>query len=166
MAILSKKRTILLIAALLIIALYLVAKAYKQRHLASGISPAITGTTLSGKAVSLDNYRSKPVLVIFWASWCSVCKREQDNIQSVSNDHPVISIAMKSGNKQEVATYMQEHKLSFPTIIDENGELARQFGVYALPTSFIVAPGKKIKFKGVGYTTEIGLRARLWLAGF
>ena len=103
------------------------------------------------------------MLVHFWASWCPVCELEQDSIQSISNDYPVISVAMQSGNDLEVTAYMEENKLSFPTIVDEHGILAKQFGVRGVPTSFILSPGGKIAFSEIGYTTEIGLRTRLWL---
>lgn len=162
----KRKRTILIIEIGLIIVVYLVARAYSQRHLVSGIAPPIEAISLNGNMISLSSgMKDKPVLVHFWASWCPVCKLEQDSIQAISQDYPVISVAMHSGDKQQVTAHMQENKLSFPTIVDEDGELASQFGVRGVPTSFIVSPGQKIMFKEVGYTTETGLRARLWFAG-
>jgi thiol-disulfide isomerase/thioredoxin len=161
----TRRRKILILEIVLIIAVYLVARGYSQRHLVSGTSPAIEATTLGGDQIRLSDFRDKPVLIHFWASWCPVCELEQESIQSISNDYPVVSIAMQSGSELEVSAHLQENKLSFPTIVDEDGKLARQFGVRGVPTSFIITTDKKIKFKEVGYTTETGLRVRLWLAG-
>lgn len=165
MSIFTRKRKILILEIALLIAVYLVARGYSQRHLVSGVSPMIEAMTLDGSKLRLSDFTDKPVLIHFWASWCPVCGLEQDSIQSISNDYPVISIAMQSGNELEVNAHMQENQLRFPTIVDEEGELARQFGVSGVPTSFIISPDKRIKFKEVGYTTETGLRLRLWLAG-
>ena len=165
MSFFTRKRTILIIEILLIITVYLVVKAYTQRNLISGQAPEMNATALSGKTISLTDRKGKPVLVHFWASWCPVCRLEEESINAISQDHEVISIAMQSGNDMEVAAYMKENNLHFPAIIDEHGELAKQFGVRGVPSSFIIDPTGNIKFTEIGYTTEIGLRIRLWLAG-
>ena len=165
MSFFKRKRTILVIEILLIIAVYLGAKAYSQRNLISGFAPEINATELSGQKISLIDRKGKPVLVHFWASWCPVCRLEEKSINAISQDHEVISIAMQSGNDMEVAAYMKENNLHFPTIIDEHGELAKQYGVRGVPSSFIIDRTGNIKFTEIGYTTEIGLRARIWFAG-
>jgi thiol-disulfide isomerase/thioredoxin len=108
----------------------------------------------------------RPLLVHFWASWCPVCKLEQENIQTISEDYPVITIAMQSGEVIEVVEYMHQEGLRFPVINDSSGTLARRFGVRAVPSSFIVAGNNTIVFREAGYTTGIGLRVRLWLAKY
>ena len=60
---------------------------------------------------------------------------------------------------------MQAEKLSFAVINDENGALSRSYNIRGVPVSFIVNKDNKIKFVEVGYTTELGLRSRLWWAG-
>ena len=165
MAFFTRKRRILLVEVVLIIAVYLAAKAYSGRNLVTGTAPPIVATSLTGTPIAFSDFKDRPVLVHFWASWCPVCELEQDSIQAISKDYPVISVAMQSGNELEVAAYMEEHKLNFPTVVDEHGELAKQFGVRGVPTSFILSPDRVIEFSEIGYTTEIGLRARLWFAG-
>lgn len=165
MAFFTRKRTILLIEIIAIIAVYLVAKAYSQRNLVKGMAPAIQATSLDGETITLGKYRGRPLLIHFWASWCPVCSLEENSINAISKDYDVISVAMQSGNAAQVAAHMQEKQLHFPTIVDEHGELAQQYGVRGVPSSFIVSPGGQIAYTEVGYTTEIGLRARLWLAG-
>lgn len=163
MTFLTRKRLIILIEIVLIIAVYLAAKAYAGRNLVTGPAPPINAISLAGTPLVLSDFKDRPILVHFWASWCPVCELEQDSIQSISKDYPVISVAMQSGNDLEVTAHMEENKLSFPTVVDEHGILAKQFGVRGVPTSFILSPGGKIAFSEIGYTTEIGLRTRLWL---
>jgi hypothetical protein len=59
---------------------------------------------------------------------------------------------------------MQENDLQFPVMLDESGQLASQFGLKGVPASFILSPGGEIIFVETGYTTELGLRVRMWLS--
>jgi peroxiredoxin len=59
---------------------------------------------------------------------------------------------------------MSDKQLTFPVMLDSSGELARSFGVKGVPTSFILAPDGEISFVETGYSTELGLRLRLWLS--
>lgn len=150
------------ILALLLI--YLAIKAYLQKDLAAGSVPSITGTLLSEQAVDLESYRGEPLLLHFWATWCKVCKLEENSIDAISKDHAVLTVAMNSGTNSDINDYLKDNNLSFPVINDNNGKLAQQFGVSGVPTSFIINPDGEIVYTEVGYTTSWGLRLRLWLA--
>ena len=60
---------------------------------------------------------------------------------------------------------MAEEGVSYRVILDPSGRLAGRFGVKAVPTSMIIDANGEIRFVEVGYTTEIGLRLRLWWVG-
>ena len=124
----------------------------------------ISGPLIDGSQMSLGDYRGKPLLIHFWATWCPICRAEESNIVVLARDHQVLTVAMQSGGTAEVAAYLNKHELQFPVMVDESGRIARRFGVLAVPASFIVDANGRIRFVEVGYTTEIGLRVRLWLA--
>lgn len=154
----------LFIEIMLIIAVFFAVKSYSQRDLVNDKLPYFESTLLSGQKFVSNNLKSKPLLLHFWASWCPVCELEKESIESLSKDYQVISVAMKSGTDMEVKQYMNENLLSFPTIVDEHGTLSEKFGIRGVPVSFIVSPNGQIAFSEIGYTTELGLRLRLWLA--
>jgi peroxiredoxin len=105
------------------------------------------------------------VLVHFWATWCPICRTEQDTINAIARDTPnVITVAMQSGSRDEVEKYLKQQGLSFPVLNDPDGRIAAAWGVHAVPASFIIDPDGQIRFVEIGYTTETGLRLRLWLA--
>lgn len=139
---------------------------WQHRDMVSGAAPALQGITLAGQPYTLPAHPGKPVLVHFWATWCPICRAEQASIAAIAQDHPdVITVAMQSGSSAEVIKHMHVQGISFPVVNDEDGTLSSAWGVHAVPASFIIAPDGKIRFIEVGYTTGIGLRLRLWLAG-
>jgi peroxiredoxin len=149
---------------LVLLLIYFAIKAYIQRDLIQGTAPPIQSTLLDGQAVNLQSYQGKPLLLHFWATWCGVCKLEEDSIDAISKDHPVVTVAMSSGSNKEIEAYLKENNLSFPVINDNDGELAQRYGVSGVPASFIINAAGKISYTEVGYTTGWGLRFRLWLA--
>jgi peroxiredoxin len=139
-------------------------RAYQRRDMPSGRAPSLAGTDLRGDAVSLADYHGKPVLLHFWATWCGVCNAEQHNIDAVTRDLPTLSVASHSRSANEVSAFVNEHGIAQRVIVDEQGALANRFGVHAYPTTFIIDGDGMIRHVEVGYTTELGLRARMWLA--
>ena len=154
----------IVVEALLIILVLFAVRAWMQRDMVNGTVPEFQGNLLNDEAYALRGDKRRPLLIHFWASWCPVCELEQDSIQSISEDHAVITIAMQSGEAGEVIAYMQQEKLQFPVINDPEGILAQRFGVRAVPSSFVIDENNNIVFRETGFTTETGLRLRLWLA--
>ena len=149
---------------LFFVVLYLVLRGYMQRDMISGQAPDIQATTIEQQAFNLHASETKPILVHFWASWCGICKLEQDSIDALSEDYHVMTIAMQSGSDDEVKTYLKEHDLSFKVINDIDGTFVERYGVAGVPASFVVNSNNEIVASEVGYTTPWGLRFRLWLA--
>lgn len=109
------------------------------------------------------NPKDKPILVHIWATWCPICKLEAGNIQRVSKDYDVITIAVKSGSDLEIKHYMDDNNLDFKVINDKDGSWASKFNISAYPTTFIYDKNGELVFSEVGYTSTLGLWLRmLW----
>lgn len=155
------------IELLVIIIVIMGVRVWQQRDTASGQAPALQGVLLDKGLFVLPARPEKPVLVHFWATWCPVCRAEQGSIEALAGHHyNVMTVAMQSGEAASVRKFMAEQKLGFPVINDPDGMISAEWGVHAVPASFIVDTDGKIRFVEIGYTTEIGLRLRLWLAQF
>ena len=136
---------------------------WQARDLAAGLAPPLAGLLSDGREYRLSP-ADGPVLVYFWASWCPVCRLEQGNIEAIASDSEVITIATNSGSAAEVNAYLDEQGLGMKVLMDETGDIARHWGATGVPASFIVDRDGRIAYAGMGYATEIGLRARMWLA--
>jgi thiol-disulfide isomerase/thioredoxin len=147
---------------------------WQNRDLPAGPAPALAGFRTDGSAVkvgpggtaiagSAANMNTAS-LVVFWASWCGVCKAEAGNIEAVAERWPVISVAMQSGDHAEVAKYLADKGLKVPAIADDDGDITGPWRVRGVPAHFVLDPAGNIRFRVVGYATEWGLRLRLWWA--
>lgn len=140
-------------------------RAWQTRDTVSGEAPGIRAQTLGGDAIDLASFRGSAVAVHFWATWCGVCAAEKGNVESLASSGRVITVASASGGRGDVARYVREHQIAAPVVVDQSGALARAYGVAAYPTTFYIDPDGSIRHVEVGYTTTLGMRARLWLAG-
>jgi thiol-disulfide isomerase/thioredoxin len=147
---------------LIVIIIFLSVRAYKLKDAINGEAPIIMGQLLTGQQINLKQYRGHPVLVHFWATWCPICKIENSSIASIANDLPVLTIASWSEGAKEVVEYMHSENLQMPVLLDESGEWAKLYGVKGVPSSFIVDGNGHVQFVTSGYTTELGLRLRMW----
>lgn len=107
--------------------------------------------------------KDKPLLVHFWATWCPTCKLEASNIEKISKDYEIITIAVQSGTKEEIEKYLDEHNLTFKVVNDEDGFYSQKFNIKAFPTTFMYDKNKNLKFSEVGYTSTAGLYSRMML---
>ena len=149
---------------IILLAIVFAVRAWYQRTLVSGEAPDFDEITLQNEQIMLADYRGKPLMLHFWASWCATCEFEQDSISRIHADWPVVTVAFSSGETEEVSRYVERKGIGqWSTIVDSNGELTGQYGVMAVPTTFIIDGKGVIRFKEVGLTSGWGLRFRLWL---
>lgn len=111
------------------------------------IAPDFTVQTLDGASMKLSDFRGKPVMLNFWASWCGPCTAEMKNIESVFQKHTNEDIVILGVNQGEgsstVKGYAELWKLHFRLVRDEDAEASHLYQVRALPTTvFIDAQGK------------------------
>jgi len=108
-----------------------------------------------------DIAKQKPILIHFWATWCPICDVEASNIQKISNNFEVITIAVDSTSTKEIKNYLEKHNLSFKVINDLDKQYAKKFNISVFPTTFIYDKHQNLVFSEVGYTSTIGLYLRM-----
>ena len=107
-------------------------------------APDFTLATLDGTPVSLAAQRGKVVIVNLWASWCGPCRAEMPAIQQIydaQRDQGLTVLAIHSTFQDSEASaraFAQELGLTFPIVLDRDGEVSRRYRLRALPSTFIV----------------------------
>ncbi len=98
-----------------------------------------------GQAVSLSDFKGKIVLMNFWATWCGYCVSEMPDFQRIYEEYgdqiQVMMINATDGvseTQEEAAAYIAEQGHTFPVFYDLQYDACYQYGVSALPMTFII----------------------------
>ena len=119
---------------------------------AGQLPPAIdfTLTDQYGNSHTLSDYKGKTVFLNFWATWCPPCRAEMPDIQKIydsykeNGDDSLVVLGVASpgqgqeGSLEEVAGFLEENGYTYPVLMDTTGEQFAAYGVYALPTTFMI----------------------------
>ena len=89
----------------------------------------------------------------------------QNAVNAVAVDYPLLTVALRSGSPEAVKQYLQKKQFNWQVVNDPQGEVARLYGVKAVPALFFLNSDGNIVFTTVGFTSEWGLRLRVWLTG-
>ena len=138
---------------------------YQTRAVVRGPAPEFSAQLLDGRPVALADYRGRAVLLYFWATWCPVCRLEGSAVEAVAGDYPVLSVALDRMAPGELQRWLDERGVSFPVVLDASGRVSGQYGIHGVPSMIVIDAAGNIRFVEVGYTSQIGLRLRLWWAG-
>ena len=104
-----------------------------------------------------------PFFLYFWGSWCGICRYTSPQVQALHDQgYRVLSIAVQSGEADNVRAYMREHGWNFPVANDPQGVISAQFSLVVTPTIILVNKGKMV-FSSSGWSSNWGLRARYHL---
>lgn len=142
--------------------------AWQTRHLPTGPAPQFAGTLANGESITLQQWRARypgqAVALHFWADWCPICRTEEHSVSRLNKSWPVLTIAMQSGDSRHVLGVLEKRQLDWPTIIDKSGEITRSYGFNAVPAFVVIDAQGHISGISMGFTSEMGMRLRLWLA--
>lgn len=123
-----------------------------RRRLESVGKPiAISGNALDGKAVSLDQYRGRTVLVHYWATWCEPCKQDmvvlkQLQAKYVKQGFTLLGVNLDTDQSTAIG-YLQSNPLSWPQLYEAGGldsRLATELGILTLPTMILIDKEGKV----------------------
>jgi len=157
-----------LLEAAIFLAAFVAFQMWQLRDTTRGPAPEFAAQRVDGSAFRLADWRGeqagRATLLYFWAEWCPVCRTTAGNVTALAEDWPVTSIVSQSGEGPAVQRLMNERGYTWPSVVDARGGLMKQYGLPGVPGFVIIAPDGNIRFVSVGYTSEIGLRLRLWWA--
>ena len=110
-------------------------------------APAFTATDLDGHPVSLAALKGRPVLINFWATWCTPCREELPMIESAYRAHrdqgfTVVAIDYRE-SADAVRKFWSELELEPAPVLDPDGRITDSYGVglssTGLPVSVFLA---------------------------
>jgi len=101
---------------------------------------------LAGESITLSDFRGRPTLLVFWATWCPYCKKLLPGIAELNEKYEskglkVLAVNIKEDWKPEV--YWRNFGYKFDTVL-EGDEVGKIYGVRGTPTIVFIAPTGKV----------------------
>ena len=111
---------------------------------------SVDGTT----KVSLEDFREKPVVINFWASWCGPCKEEIPLFEKTwkkYKDKDVVFVGIDvMDDRNNAEEFLKDQGITYINLYDSSGEVSNKYGVIALPATFFLDKKGKIVVKNYG----------------
>ena len=117
-------------------------------------APALILNDVQGATHDLARYRGKVVLVNFWATWCEPCRHEMPSIERLREKLAGKPFAVFAVNVDEpdarVRSFLSQTGFDLPVLMDPNKKVTRGWGVRVLPTTFLIGPDGRTRYRLVG----------------
>ena len=137
-----------------------------QAKVDEGPAPEFSLPPLDGQApISLGSYAPKVVVLNFWASWCLPCRQEAPALQAAWVAYRQRGVQFLGVDERDDRAagraFQDEFRVTYPTAFDPAGELADDYGLLGLPSTFLIDSSGQIVYRFTGYLDGRVLRSAL-----
>jgi cytochrome c biogenesis protein CcmG, thiol:disulfide interchange protein DsbE len=128
-------------------------------------APDFTLPTLHGGTVRLSDYRGKPVVLNFWASWCTPCRQEfpllRDTLAASHDGFALVGVNTQDLVESDGRKFAKDQRADWPNGFDESEGVRRGYGVTGLPETFFIDAKGVIRSHVIRGLTQSVLDAQL-----
>jgi len=114
----------------------------------ASLAPSFVLPSIDGQEKSLEDFKGKPLMLHFWATWCPACREELPTFQRLYEELGPSGfniVAINVGESPEkVKKFVEEMGLTFPILLDPKREVANRYRVMGLPTTYWIDSSGKI----------------------
>lgn len=109
---------------------------------------------MNEKIKELDDYRGKPIIINFWATWCPPCRDELPSMNRAwkkIKDEGIQMLAINIGEDEEaISSFTKNYPIDFTILLDESSEEISNWSIRGLPTTFVLDPQGHVIYRAVG----------------
>lgn len=158
-----KRDPVVIIIVAMVVSLMIVLGINLSRHRPADEGPQMAGKpapdfalqSLDGKTVHLSDFRGKPVLLNFWATWCEPCKIEmpwfiQLQKQYAGEGLQILGVAMDDSSEKDIASFAHDMGVNYPILLGKEEVGNAYGGVQFLPATFYIDRDGKVVEKVFG----------------
>ncbi|MHB8611302.1 MAG: redoxin family protein [Candidatus Dormibacteraceae bacterium] len=109
---------------------------------------------LQGNQVRLSDFRGRPVLINFWASYCVPCRVEMPLIQQLADQHPKLIVLLidERDSTQAARNFISELQIRATVLLDSDGRVGDLYRITGLPTTIFLRADGTIEGRYIGQT--------------
>lgn len=132
----------------------------RDRPTVGEAAPAYDARTLEGASVALADFAGEPVLLNFWATWCTPCRTETPFLQALHERYrdqglAVVGVSMDSpGSISDVRGFVAEMGVTYRILHDPRQRGMDRFDLLGLPATFVLDRDGRIRFARIGPVSE------------
>lgn len=127
-------------------------------------APDFTLEDSQGALIKLSSFRGKVVLLDFWATWCTGCKKEipwyvefQDKYKKEGLS--AIGVSLDDDGWKSVKPFLQEHRINYPIVIGDWDTMGKSFSFNAMPATLLIDRDGKVAELHVGMVDKAAFEA-------
>ena len=127
-----------------------------------------TLTDLDGKSWTLRQLAGKIVVVNFWATWCPPCRKEMPDLDAIYKDFRakgLVILAIGDEDRAKVVSFLAEHKVSYPVLLDPGRRVNDRFVVRGIPKTFVYDRSGRLAAESIDMRTRKQFMEMLSRAG-
>ncbi len=118
------------------------------------LAPALLLTDMDGVKHDIRDYRGRPVIINFWATWCPPCRQELPSMNRAwkkIKDEGIVMLAVDVGEDEDtVFTFMADYPIDFTVLLDSSGDVTARWPVVGLPTTFVLDREGRLVYQAIG----------------
>ncbi len=118
-----------------------------------------------GSTAHLSDYRGRPVILNFWATWCPPCRLEMPDLVETYETHKdegLVVIAIDDAEAHDlVSAFVEEFGMTMPVVVDPQGDVMRAYKTNSLPSSFFIDRDGVVRVRWLGLLTPDVLEQNL-----
>ncbi len=153
-----KLRLTFLYSIIFVITIFNVANAAPNQSLtpimSRPLAPGFKMMDMDDLSHKLSDYKGKPVIINFWATWCPPCRAELPSMNRAwkkVKDEGIEMLAINvSEDEDSIFIFTGEYPIDFTVLLDESGAEIRHWPIRGLPTTFVLDPEGRIVYQAVG----------------
>ncbi len=121
-------------------------------------APEFKLSLFEGGMVDLADYRGKPIVINFWASWCGPCRIEAPILEGLwqayrDQDVQFIGVDIQDAEADSLK-YLREFGITYPNGLDADGRITVDYGVIGIPVTFFINRKGIVERRWVGAVSE------------
>lgn len=103
----------------------------------------------------LEQHQGEVIYLDFWASWCGPCRQSMPWMNQMQQKYQAQGFSVVSINvdadKSLADLFLQQNTVNFEVIFDPQGDVAQQYKIIGMPSSYLIGRDGKIKLSHVGF---------------